>query len=51
MSRQPFWYSRYGSTEFPVADRIHATGLQLPNHPGLLPEDINFICDTVLSAR
>ncbi len=49
MSRQPFWANRYGSTAFPVADRIHETAFQLPNHPQLSPEDIHFICDTVLS--
>lgn len=48
MSRQPFWYDRYGTTVFPVADRIHATSFQLPNHPLLAPDDVNFICDTVL---
>ena len=48
MSRQPFWSERYGTTVFPVADRIHETSFQLPNHPGLDAEDINYICDTVL---
>jgi len=51
MSRQPFWSERYGVTVFPVADRIHTTGFQLPNHPGLSPEDINYICDIVLAVR
>ena len=49
MSRQPFWANRYESTAFPVADRIHETAFQLPNHPRLSSEDIHFICDTVLS--
>jgi CDP-6-deoxy-D-xylo-4-hexulose-3-dehydrase len=49
MSRQPFWADRHGTTVFPVADRIHTTGLQLPNHPLLSPEDVHYICDTVLS--
>jgi CDP-6-deoxy-D-xylo-4-hexulose-3-dehydrase len=48
MSRQPFWSDRYGSAVFPVADRIHETAFQLPNHPCLSAEDIHFICDTVL---
>ncbi len=51
MSHQPFWSDRYGTTEFPVADRIHTTGFQLPNHPRLSPGDINHICDTVLSVE
>lgn len=49
MSRQPYWVERYGTTVFPVADRIHDTSFQLPNHPFLSPEDINIICDTVLA--
>ena len=49
MSRQPYWVERYGTTMFPVADRIHDTGFQLPNHSFLSPEDINTICDTVLA--
>lgn len=50
MSRQPFWTRRYGSQRFPVADRIHETAFQLPNHPGLSPEDIHHICDVVKGA-
>jgi CDP-6-deoxy-D-xylo-4-hexulose-3-dehydrase len=49
MSMQPFWSDRYEVTAFPVADRIHTTSFQLPNHPLLTPDDINFICDAVLS--
>lgn len=49
MSRQPYWADRFGSNDFPVADRIHATGFQLPNHPLLSTDDINYICDTVLA--
>ena len=49
MSRQPYWADRYGTVDMPVADRIHTTGFQLPNHPGLMPEDIHHICDIVLA--
>ena len=49
MSRQPFWAERYGAAVFPMADRIHQTGFQLPNHPGLSLTDVDFICDTVLA--
>jgi CDP-4-dehydro-6-deoxyglucose reductase, E1 len=49
MSRQPFWTARYTTTELSMADRIHATSFQLPNHPGLSVGDVDFICDTVLS--
>ncbi len=49
MSRQPFWADRYGAEEFPMADRIHRTGFQMPNHPGMTLADVDFVCDTVLS--
>lgn len=49
MSRQPFWRKRYEVIDLPMADRIHSTSFQLPNHPGLSRDDVNFICDTVLS--
>jgi CDP-4-dehydro-6-deoxyglucose reductase, E1 len=49
MSRQPYWTDRYGSTVFPVADKIHLAAFQLPNHPLLTTDDVNHICDTVLS--
>ena len=51
MSRQPFWSDRYGTTVFPVADRIHTTAFQLPNHPLLSADDISFICDTVVAVE
>jgi len=51
MSRQPYWTDRYGTTVFPVADKIHLAAFQLPNHPGLTADDINYICDTVLSVE
>lgn len=49
MGRQPFWTERYGRKPFPTADRIHDTSFMLPNHPGLTPDDVNFICDVVLA--
>lgn len=51
MSRQPYWTDRYGTTVFPVADKIHLAAFQLPNHPGLTAEDVNHICDTVLAVE
>ena len=51
MSRQPFWRERYGATVSPVADRLHDTAFQLPNHPGLSLADIAFIADTALAVR
>ncbi len=51
MSRQPFWSDRHGTTVFPIADRVHNTAFQLPNHPSLSVEDIEFICETVLGVE
>jgi len=51
MSRQPYWRERYGETVFPVADEVHTRSFQLPNHPGLTTDDINYICDRALSVR
>ncbi|HKX18171.1 MAG TPA: DegT/DnrJ/EryC1/StrS family aminotransferase [bacterium] len=51
MSRQPYWTDRFGTTVFPVADKIHLAAFQLPNHPGLTAEDINHICDTALAVE
>ncbi|MDH4078515.1 MAG: DegT/DnrJ/EryC1/StrS family aminotransferase [Nitrospira sp.] len=44
----PFWASRYGSTSFPVADRIHHCGFFLPNHAGLNDDDITTIARVVM---
>jgi CDP-6-deoxy-D-xylo-4-hexulose-3-dehydrase len=46
----PFWFNRYGKFSAPMADRIHHSGLFLPNHPSLKPDDINFIAKVVLKA-
>jgi CDP-4-dehydro-6-deoxyglucose reductase, E1 len=51
MSRQPFWTSRYGATDMPVADIVHERSFQLPNHPGLSSEDIRHIAGVALSVR
>ncbi len=51
MSRQPFWASRFGTTVFPMADQIHTTAFQLPNHPQLSLSDIDFISDTALAVE
>lgn len=51
MSRQPFWADRFGMTVFPMADRIHETGFQLPNHALLTPGDVHQICDVALATK
>ncbi len=46
----PFWHERFGKASFPMADRIHHTGLFLPNNPSLKPADVDFISKVVLDA-
>jgi CDP-6-deoxy-D-xylo-4-hexulose-3-dehydrase len=52
LGRQPFWRKRYGDNldkEFRdiMSDRIHDTGLFLPNTPTMTEEDIKFICNLI----
>jgi CDP-6-deoxy-D-xylo-4-hexulose-3-dehydrase len=51
MSRQPFWRARHGAAVYPVADRLHETAFQLPNHPGLSLADVAHIADTARAVR
>ena len=51
MSRQPFWRDRYHTIPLPMADRIHHTSLQLPNHHLLSTEDVKHICNVVKSVE
>jgi CDP-6-deoxy-D-xylo-4-hexulose-3-dehydrase len=46
----PFWYERYPKPAFPTADRIHHTGLFLPNNPSLSRPDVERIARVVLEA-
>lgn len=51
MTRQPFWLRRYPAVRMPIADRVHQTAFQLPNHPDLTAADISEISDVVLGVR
>ena len=51
MGRQPFWVDSQGANTYPVADAIHERSFMLPNNPDLSVEDVNFICDVVLSVE
>jgi len=46
----PFWFNRYGKFSAPMADRIHFSGLFLPNNPSLKPADIECIAAVVLKS-
>jgi perosamine synthetase len=48
LHRQPcFSYLGYVEDDFPVSNRLYATGLCLPVHCGLTEDDILYICDTI----
>ncbi len=46
----PFWVKRFGKASFPMADRIHHTGLFLPNNPSLSTDTVESIAKIVLEA-
>jgi CDP-4-dehydro-6-deoxyglucose reductase, E1 len=48
MGSQPFYVKHNGAAvNLPNADYISKFGMYLPNHPGLSPEDIHFICKLI----
>ena len=49
ISRQPFFYERYGSIQHSFADTIHDHGMYLPNNPEMTEEEIRFVCSIVNS--
>ena len=50
LGQHPFWADKYGTFSAPMADKIHYTGLFLPNNPSLQPKDIVRISNVVLTA-
>lgn len=50
LGRHPFWFERYGEFHAPIADKLHDTGVFLPNHPSLQKEDVKLISKIVLEA-
>jgi CDP-6-deoxy-D-xylo-4-hexulose-3-dehydrase len=47
ISRQPFFYEKYGKKSYPFSDDIHNHGLYLPNNPDILQDEIEFVSDVV----
>lgn len=50
LARHPFWTRSYKTPALPMADRIHHTGLFLPNNPSLSARDVDKIARVVLDA-
>lgn len=51
ISRQPYWYERFGKCALPNADRIHDFGMYLPNNPDMQSEEIEEVCKVVTETQ
>ena len=47
MSRQPFYYKKYGFKMYPFSDIIHDYGLYLPNNPDMTDTEIEYVAHMV----
>lgn len=47
MSRQPFYYKKYGFKMYPFSDVIHDYGLYLPNNPDMTDAEIEYVANVV----
>jgi CDP-6-deoxy-D-xylo-4-hexulose-3-dehydrase len=48
MGNQPFWQKYYGKKQsFKNADFIDKYGFYVPNHPELIKEEIDLVCDII----
>ena len=51
MGTQPFYVKRYGRKELPNVTKIDQYGFYVPNHPGLLKDDILKITNIINEER
>jgi len=50
ISRQPFWYMRYGHASFKNADVIHDFGLYVPNNPDMTEDEVKEVASIIRGA-
>jgi CDP-6-deoxy-D-xylo-4-hexulose-3-dehydrase len=50
ISRQPFWYMRYGHASFKNADIIHDFGLYVPNNPDMTEDEVKEVASIIRGA-
>jgi CDP-6-deoxy-D-xylo-4-hexulose-3-dehydrase len=50
MGTQPFYVKKYGRKELPNASIVDSCGLYVPNHPNLTDEEIERICNCILTS-
>lgn len=48
MGTQPFYKKKYGELILPNANKVDTCGIYIPNHPKLLVEEINLMCNIIL---
>jgi CDP-6-deoxy-D-xylo-4-hexulose-3-dehydrase len=51
ISRQPFWYTRYGKSTFKNADVVHDFGLYVPNNPDMTVEEVEEVASLICSVN
>jgi CDP-6-deoxy-D-xylo-4-hexulose-3-dehydrase len=51
ISRQPFWYTRYGKSAFKNADVVHDFGLYVPNNPDMTAEEVEGVASLICSVN
>ena len=44
---QPIYRDQFRDERYPVAERLCASGLYLPTHEALSPDEVNWICDQI----
>ena len=47
MGTQPFYVKKFGELKLPKVSIIDEYGFYVPNHPSLIEEEIEFICDII----
>lgn len=47
ISRQPFWYERYGKYSLPNSDMVHELGFYVPNNHQLESKEIKLVVDVI----
>lgn len=50
MGIQPFYIKEYGRLELPNVSKIDERGLYIPNNPKLTPEEIELMCNCIITA-
>ncbi len=50
ISRQPFWYKKYGHSSLKNADSIHDFGIYVPNNPDMTEDEVRQVANIIRTA-